>query len=84
MECVNCLDKKLSKVETFPNGNFRRIEKYSFHVERLVESPLFKIPETSRIETLTLTERKGDEIDFKSIYEQFGFKGLIFEELWTR
>jgi hypothetical protein len=83
-ECVNALDdEKTGWVIADETGSRIGIQSHAFHAGRLTESPLFKIPETSRAEIYTVAGRMDSDDEFKGRVEQCGLKGLIFEEVWS-
>lgn len=83
-ECFNALDKEATKwILGAKTQQPIQIEKYEFHANRLPESTIFKIPETVKGEIL-VSERTGEALDeFKAFYEQQGFTGLKFLQLWS-
>jgi hypothetical protein len=82
-ECVNVLDEEQTKwVLGRSTGKRIRIEKYAFKQNRFTETALFKIPETSRSEILTIEGLKDPEDEFKFNVESKGLSGLLFQELW--
>jgi len=81
LECVNTLNDEKTDWETYPDGSRRKISNYYFHNDRISESSLFKIPQTSKTEILTYSGVKDPEDEFKSLYEKLNFSGLIFERL---
>jgi hypothetical protein len=81
LECVNMLDEKNTVWDYYPDGGRGRILKYSFFKNRLSESSLFKIPQTSKAEILTYSGVKDCEDEFYSLYHNNNLTGLIFEEL---
>ncbi|AXE18452.1 hypothetical protein DR864_12160 [Runella rosea] len=83
LKCINPLNQKKTKWQLYEDGSKGRILDYSFHTNRFSESSLFKIPETSKIEILTYSGIKGDEDEFKSLYEYLGFTGLEFKQIYT-
>ena len=84
LECVNCLNtKKTEWVIGKTTGAKIRIKNYQFDKNKLSESTLFKIPETSATEILCVTGLKDSEDEFKTRVERAGLKGLIFERLWS-
>lgn len=83
LECVNALDKKNTVFDVYDDGTRGRILQYAFHPNRITESPLYKIPETSKTEVLTYTGVKDPEDEFKTLYEQLDFSGLVFSELYA-
>lgn len=83
LKCINSLNQKKTKWQLYEDGSKARILDYSFHTNRFSESSLFKIPETSKIEILTYSGIKGDEDEFKSLYEYLGFTGLEFKQIYT-
>lgn len=78
LECVNALDRKKSRIE--PTG---LVSKYVFHVDRLSESSIFKIPQSSRAEILTYTGIKNPVDEFRFRYAESGLTGLKFDLLWS-
>ena len=83
-ECINVLDNESTQwVYGQSTGARIRIEQYAFHADRLTETPLFKIPETSRSEILTVEGLKDPDDEFKSRVEKMGLTGLVFEEIWS-
>jgi hypothetical protein len=84
LECVNCLDDQSTEwVKGKTTGAKIRILKYHFDRGRLSESTLFKIPETAASEVLCVEGIKDPEDEFKAQVEASGFKGLMFEKLWS-
>jgi len=82
--CVNALNDGASSWIYYPNGGRSRVKDYVFHADRITESSLFKIPETSKGEILTYTGVKHEDDEFKSLYEKLGFTGLTFTELYKK
>ncbi|MDB5123563.1 MAG: hypothetical protein JWP94_1692 [Mucilaginibacter sp.] len=82
LECVNMLNQKETTYDIYDSGKRGRILNYSFHPDRLSESSIFKIPETSRVEILTYTDVKYPDDEFYTVYKESGFTGLVFEEIW--
>jgi hypothetical protein len=81
LECVNALNDKKTKWAIYEDGTKGRILEYSFYESRLSESPLFKIPETSKAEILTCSHDYDD--DFINLYRELGFTGLVFDEIYS-
>jgi len=81
MNCINILNKGETERFKYDNGSEGRILKYAFYENRISESTLFKIPETCKGEILTYTSRRDLLDEFKSLYEQLEFTGLVFEEI---
>ncbi len=82
--CFNVLDDANTKwVYGQSTGAKIRIERYAFHAARFTEAPLFKIPETSKVDILTVTGLKDPEDEFKHRVESAGLTGLLFEEIWS-
>jgi len=82
-ETVNCLDHQRAEILTdSTSGSFMRIQRYAFHIDRLPESSIFKIPETRRT-TVYCSQglRVGDD-DFKGYVEKHRLRGLKFKEVW--
>jgi hypothetical protein len=78
LDCINALDKDSSEY-LLQRGKKIRITKPAIYCNRLGESSLFKLPETSKSEMFCygIEEVEG----FKSTYERLGFDGLLFEEV---
>lgn len=79
----NSLDPFKTEWYYYDDGEKDRIKKYVFDRKRMIESPVFKIPETYKIECLTTTGIKGPEDELKTVYEKSGLKGLEFIELFS-
>ena len=75
---VDCLD--VEKTERRASGVIAR---YHFLVDRLPDSPLFKIPETADIEMFCCSQGTAGE-DLKSVVEQRALSGLRFVEVWPQ
>ncbi len=84
LECVNALDDSNTKFSIYPDGTRGRILSYSFHADRISESCLYKIPETSKVDVLTYSGIKDPEDEFYSLYFEHKLKGLIFEEIYSQ
>lgn len=83
IECANVLDDDATKwVYGASTGAKIGIQTYAFHANRLLESPLFKIPETCKAEILTVEGANDPEYEFKGRVERLGLKGLRFEQIW--
>ncbi len=84
LQCLNVLNQERTKwVLGKTTGQRIRIEKYAFHPDRLIEAPVFKIPETSRSEILVYENFGDPEIEFRKRVEDQKLSGLIFEEIWS-
>ena len=84
LECINALDREHS--EWHPSMQTMKIggpKKCVFHANRVPETPLFKIPETSRGEILCAENAYDPAYEFKRMYEHLGLTGLRFEKLWS-
>jgi hypothetical protein len=82
-ECVNALDEDTTEwIYGKTTGTRIGIRRYSFYANRLLEGPLFKIPETSATDILTIEGMKDPDDEFKGRVEQLGLTGLRFEEIW--
>ena len=81
LECVNMLDKENSVYDYYDDGSKGRILKYSFHKNRLSESSIFKIPETSRTQVLCYSDVHYKDDEFFYMYNELNFTGLVFKEL---
>lgn len=79
----NSLDPFQTEWHYFDNGEKDRVKKHVFDRNRMIESPVFKIPETYRIACLTTTGIKDPEDELKTVYEKSGLKGLDFTELYS-
>lgn len=77
LTCLNLLDEKRTEY----HGALPK--KYVFHPTRMQQAPLFKIPQTSRVQVLASQGFMDPEYDFKLQVEQRGFEGLIFKNLWS-
>lgn len=83
LQCPNAIDHQHVEWRTSPiSGERTTIERYAFRPDRIFESTLFKVPETSRADVLTYSGAKDAQDEFKSRYEQSGLTGLVFDELW--
>jgi hypothetical protein len=82
LKCIDALDqdKTAFRVGTRPTA-YREIQRYAFRPERLVETSLFKIPETNQIFVLEGTN--DFEMEFREAVAAAGLKGLIFTEIWS-
>ncbi len=84
LECVDALDQDRTQwIYGETTGAKIKIEQYHFYSNRLGESVLFKIPETSRAEVLLVEGLRDAEEEFRFIVAQNNLKGLIFEEVWN-
>lgn len=82
--CYNCFDRENGKARWTPDGRMAiQVEKYAFHLDRIGDANLFKIPETHRVAIYTITGQEEPEDEFYSLYHALGFTGLKFEEVWT-
>ncbi len=83
MECINALNKEATKYETYLDGTKSSIiEKHVFHPQRIGGNPLFKIPETRRNDVLCFEGISDPWDEFKGRYDELGFTGLEFIELY--
>jgi hypothetical protein len=82
-ECINVLDEANSKRDVYPDGSPGRILEFAFHPRRFTETPLFKIPETCKINILTVEGMKDADDEFKGRVERLGLQGLVFDQLWS-
>jgi hypothetical protein len=84
LECVNVLDHERTVWQTDPQTGMQLyITKYAFHANRLVSSPIFKIPETSMAETFVLEGQWEPHEEFRAVVERAQLKGMRFEEVWS-
>ncbi len=80
--CINVLDKNNTTYHIYPDGTKGRIKDYSFHEKRIGGAPLFKIPETSKSDILCFEGITDSWDEFKGRYDELGFTGLQFTELY--
>lgn len=83
MECLNCLDKKKTRFDYYDNGTQGRILDFSFYSNRISESSIFKIPETSTTQILTYADIHAEDDELYYLYKRLRHTGLIFKELWS-
>jgi hypothetical protein len=84
LECTNMLNQEETEWEISPDNSAKLwINKFSFHPDRVLESTLFKIPETYRGDVLTYADAIDPEDEFYFEYQKSGLKGLLFERLWS-
>ncbi|QIF00564.1 hypothetical protein [Roseimicrobium sp. ORNL1] len=84
MVCYNCLDRSATEARWTPDGKLAiTVKRYGFHVDRIGDWNLFKIPETHRVAIYALAGRDEPEDEFYAQYLALGFKGLKFEEVWS-
>lgn len=83
LECVNALDEKNSQWDFYDDGSRANIKEYAFYSNRLSESSIFKIPQTSRTEILTYSGIKDEDDEFIAVYNKLNFAGLIFTEIFS-
>ncbi|GAA5120525.1 hypothetical protein JIN84_05705 [Luteolibacter yonseiensis] len=81
MGCYNCFDHGRAGYTTDENGGITAITRYAFHPTRIMDSTIFRIPET-RFEEIYVLSGRGDA-EFIEFYQENGFTGLIFEEIWS-
>lgn len=84
LECTNALDQEHTKWSYYNNGARGRILNYAFHKNRLTESSIFKIPETSKAEILTYAGIKDANDEFYHLYTKHNLQGLVFEEIYNQ
>jgi hypothetical protein len=82
LECVNMLNEAKTTFDLYDDGSRGRILKHAFYKDRISESSIFKIPETSRVEILTYTDVHDKDDEFFYLYKSLNFTGLKFEELY--
>jgi hypothetical protein len=60
------------------------IERYGFLPNRMVETPIFKLPETATTEIISVAFMDSEETEcvFQYSIEDNAFTGLLFEEIW--
>lgn len=80
MGCYNCLDRERSLFSSVGEGSFSSIETHVFIPGRILDSTVFKIPET-RLDAIYALSGRGQD-DFFKFYHEHGFKGLVFDEVW--
>ncbi len=59
------------------------VESYVFHENRLIETPLFKIPQENSMDVFAVEGLKDDDDEFKGRVEQCELLGLTFEKVWS-
>lgn len=79
--CINSMDLENSTYVQPEDGRIRSITKYAFH-RRFTDSSIFKIPQTSKWETLCYSGVKSPNDEFYSAYTASGLTGLSFELLF--
>jgi hypothetical protein len=84
LECINALDENRTKWKLYENGARGRILEYAFYINRLPESSIFKIPETSKTEIFTYSGIKDPLDEFYHLYMQHDMQGLVFEEVYSQ
>lgn len=82
-ECINCLDQERTEWVYAETGEKLWIKKYAFHPNRFSESPIFKIPETRKVEVLILDRCDDEGERVKDFLERSGLQGYILQELWS-
>lgn len=84
LACYNCLDRDRSKMRLTPDGKVViQIQSYAFHLDRIGDQNLFKIPESKNTKIYCVHGRDEPEDEFYYQYIKGGFKGLLFEEVWS-
>jgi hypothetical protein len=84
LDCVSGLNYETSEWDYYDDGTKGRILKYGFHPNRVkVESSIFKIPETCKVDIFTYSGVKDKEDEFYGLYKENNLTGLIFEELYS-
>jgi hypothetical protein len=76
-----CFDHDRSEFTTGVDGEIVSIQKHAFHVGRILDSTVFKIPET-RSDTIYALSGRGDG-DLFEFYHSHSYTGLLFEEVWS-
>ncbi|EDM29750.1 hypothetical protein LNTAR_18408, partial [Lentisphaera araneosa HTCC2155] len=80
--CLN-LDQSVLNFTHFTGGKYiDSIQKYSFYLNRIGDSDIFKIPETYKTEIYCISGRNKD-FDFYTKYNELSMNGLLFEEIWS-
>lgn len=80
--CINALDKEKTKYHFYPDGSKGRIKDFIFHSNRVGGPPLFKIPETRKVDILCSEGIVDSWDEFKGRYDELGFTGLKFTEIY--
>ncbi len=82
LECVNMLNKKDTVYDFYESGEIsNRILKYSFYSDRIPESSIFKISDTSRSDIFTYSDVKYEGDEFFYLYNKLKFTGLVFNNM---
>lgn len=82
LNCIDALDHKKSEWFKAGDGSPVSIKKYSFQINALGTSSIFKVPEVCRGSVLTWEVDRAPDREFKAYVETNKLEGLIFEELW--
>jgi hypothetical protein len=81
MGCYNCLDLSKSVLLSSNDGSISSVESHVFLPDRILDSTIFKIPQT-RLDAIYALSGRGDE-DFFKFYHENHYLGLIFDEVWS-
>lgn len=81
--CINALDLGKTTHYIYPDGTKGRIKDFIFHPQRIGGNPLFKVPETRKNDVLCFEGICDPWDEFKGRYEELGFTGLNFIELYN-
>ncbi len=82
LDCSNCIDEDRSEWRSLPTRARVTITRFAFRPERLPDVSLFKA-KASPDDIFVHTGAVPPEKDFKALYEDFGLRGLRFEEVWN-
>jgi hypothetical protein len=82
-EVINCLDREQTEWQRGADGAPIWIKRFVFHRDRFTQSPLFKIPETSRSSILVVEGLRAPHEEFRFTVTRAGLSGLVFRELWN-
>jgi hypothetical protein len=79
-ECVNALDHAKAEWAYSTDGERKLgLKRYAFHLNRLPDSSLFKIPETARGDVLV--QSRALEEGFLEVYRSKELRGLVFGQI---
>jgi hypothetical protein len=83
IQVFNALDRASSEIEPGADGSIR-IKRYAFHRNRLLETGVFKLPETALQEVLVFASENDDPEDsFPASLAREQFSGVSLAPLWS-
>jgi hypothetical protein len=82
--CITMLDKDNAVYEKDPEtGEITAIHKYAFHIKRVSDSTVFKIPELDSRDIFCYEGFKDRKDEFRHRVISRDMKGLLFNPVWT-